>query len=86
MIEGDGRLVAPSDASAGSDYKRGDPVFHIKFGYGAVRAVDGNKLTMAFEKAGEKRVIESFVEKAESMTSTAPSWPTEVSATHARWR
>jgi DNA helicase-2/ATP-dependent DNA helicase PcrA len=39
-------------------------VFHVKFGYGAVRAVEGNKLTVAFEKAGEKRVIESFVERA----------------------
>jgi DNA helicase-2/ATP-dependent DNA helicase PcrA len=29
-----------------------------------VRAVEGNKLTVAFEKAGEKRVIESFVERA----------------------
>ena len=64
VIEGDGRLVATSDGSAGSDYKRGDRVFHIKFGYGAVRAVDGNKLTVEFEKAGEKRVIDSFVEKA----------------------
>jgi len=26
--------------------------------------IDGNKLTIGFEKAGEKRVIASFVEKA----------------------
>ena len=26
-------------------------------------AVEGNKLTVAFEKAGEKKVIDSFVEK-----------------------
>jgi DNA helicase-2/ATP-dependent DNA helicase PcrA len=63
VIEGDGRLVATSDSSAASDYKRGDRVFHIKFGYGAVRSVDGNKLTVAFDKAGEKRVLDSFVEK-----------------------
>jgi ATP-dependent DNA helicase UvrD/PcrA len=25
--------------------------------------VDGNKLTIAFDKAGEKRVVDSFVEK-----------------------
>jgi DNA helicase-2/ATP-dependent DNA helicase PcrA len=31
------------------------------FGYGAVRAVEGNKLTVAFETAGEKRVIDSFL-------------------------
>ncbi len=63
VIEGDGRLVATSDSSAASDYKRGDRVFHIKFGYGAVRSVEGNKLTVAFDKAGEKKVLDSFVEK-----------------------
>jgi len=63
VIEGEGRLVATSADSAASDYKRGDRVFHMKFGYGAVTAVEGNKLTVAFEKAGEKKVIDSFVEK-----------------------
>jgi len=28
-----------------------------------VIAVDGNKLTIAFDKAGEKRVVDSFVER-----------------------
>ncbi len=63
VIEGDGRLVATSDTSAGSTFKRGDRVFHQKFGYGAVTGVEGNKLTVEFEKAGEKKVIDSFVEK-----------------------
>jgi DNA helicase-2/ATP-dependent DNA helicase PcrA len=63
VIEGDGRLVATSDSSAGSDFKRGDRVFHMKFGYGLVRGVEGNKLTVDFDKAGEKKVIDSFVEK-----------------------
>ena len=61
VIEGEGRLVAES--SAASAYSRGDRVFHQKFGYGAVKGVDGNKLTVAFDKAGEKKVIDSFVEK-----------------------
>ena len=61
VIEGEGRLVAES--SAASDYKRGDRVFHQKFGYGQVKGVDGNKLTVAFDKAGEKKVIDSFVER-----------------------
>jgi DNA helicase-2/ATP-dependent DNA helicase PcrA len=26
--------------------------------------VDGNKLTIAFDKAGEKKVVDSFVERA----------------------
>jgi len=36
-------------------------VFHQKFGTGSVKAVEGNKLTVAFDHAGEKRVIDSFV-------------------------
>ncbi len=63
IIEGEGRLVATSAESPASDFKRGERVFHQKFGYGAVNAVEGNKLTVAFEKAGEKKVIDSFVEK-----------------------
>ncbi len=64
VIEGEGRLIASADPAAGSGaYKRGDRVFHQKFGYGEVTAVEGAKLTVAFDKAGEKRVLESFVEK-----------------------
>jgi DNA helicase-2/ATP-dependent DNA helicase PcrA len=63
VIEGEGRLVAVSDTSHASAYKRGDRVFHMKFGYGQVTAIEGNKLTVMFEKAGEKKVIDSFVEK-----------------------
>jgi DNA helicase-2/ATP-dependent DNA helicase PcrA len=39
-------------------------VFHLKFGYGLVTLVEGSKLTVDFDKAGEKRVIDSFVERA----------------------
>jgi hypothetical protein len=42
----------------------GDRVFHQKFGNGDVVAIDGNKLTIAFDKAGEKRVVDSFVQRA----------------------
>jgi len=63
VIEGEGRLIATSDPSATtSNYKRGDKVFHQKFGPGLVTAVEGNKLTVDFTKAGEKRVLDSFVE------------------------
>ncbi|MEW5729746.1 MAG: UvrD-helicase domain-containing protein [Pseudomonadota bacterium] len=40
----------------------GDRVFHAKFGNGTVVAVDGDKLEIAFDKAGTKKVLESFVE------------------------
>ncbi|RAI37129.1 uroporphyrinogen-III synthase [Rhodoplanes serenus] len=42
----------------------GDRIFHQKFGYGRIRVVDGNKLTIQFDKAGEKKVVDSFVKKA----------------------
>jgi len=61
IIEGQSRPVAPKSSG---DWSRGDRVFHQKFGYGAVRAVEGNKLIVAFDKAGEKKVIDTFVEKA----------------------
>jgi len=47
-----------------SPFSIGDRVFHIKFGNGDVVAVEGNKLTIAFDKAGEKRVVDSFVQRA----------------------
>ncbi len=63
VLEGEGKLVAVSESSAASDYKRGDRVFHIKFGYGKVTAVEGNKLSVSFDKAGDKKVLDGFVEK-----------------------
>jgi len=64
VIEGDAKLVAVSDPGSGAGYRKGDRVFHQKFGYGRVAVVEGNKLTVAFDKAGEKKVIDSFVERA----------------------
>jgi DNA helicase-2/ATP-dependent DNA helicase PcrA len=58
----EGELVASS--SAGSSFAKGARVFHTKFGPGAVAAVDGNKLTIDFDKAGRKMVLESFVRPA----------------------
>ncbi len=61
LIEGE--LVA-RDAGETVAFSENDRVFHQKFGYGVVTAIDGNKLTVAFDKAGEKRVIDSFLERA----------------------
>ncbi len=58
----EGELVAKS-TGAESHFSAGDRVFHQKFGNGNVTAVDGNKLTIRFDKAGEKRVVDSFVER-----------------------
>ena len=58
----EGELVAKSTGAA-SSFAVGERVFHQKFGNGNVTAVDGNKLTIKFDKAGEKRVVDSFVER-----------------------
>jgi DNA helicase-2/ATP-dependent DNA helicase PcrA len=39
-------------------------VFHQKFGYGRITAVEGSKLEIDFEKAGGKKVMDSFVRPA----------------------
>jgi DNA helicase-2/ATP-dependent DNA helicase PcrA len=60
----DGDLVARSvDDGRGSAYDLGERVFHLKFGYGRIEALEGNKLTVEFEKAGRKKVLDSFVSK-----------------------
>ncbi len=56
----EGELIASS--SAGSAFANGSRVFHAKFGTGTVATVDGNKLTIDFDKAGRKMVLESFVQ------------------------
>jgi DNA helicase-2/ATP-dependent DNA helicase PcrA len=58
----EGELVAKSTGTV-SAFTPGDRVFHQKFGNGNVTAIDGNKLTIQFDKAGEKRVVDSFVER-----------------------
>jgi DNA helicase-2/ATP-dependent DNA helicase PcrA len=58
----EGELVAKSTGTV-STFVLGDRVFHQKFGNGNVTHVDGNKLTIAFDKAGEKRVVDSFVDR-----------------------
>jgi DNA helicase-2/ATP-dependent DNA helicase PcrA len=58
----EGELVARSVVGGTARFSEGDRVFHQKFGPGTVAAVDGNKLTVDFDKAGQKRVVDSFVE------------------------
>ncbi len=45
------------------EFELGQRVFHQKFGYGMVLSIDGDKLEISFEKAGNKRVMTGFVEK-----------------------
>lgn len=59
----EGELVAKSVADTPSRFTVGDRVFHIKFGNGNIATIEGNKLTIDFDKAGQKRVLDGFVEK-----------------------
>ena len=61
-LDGEYRLVA-TEAPSGSSFEVGERIFHQKFGYGAIAVIDGNKLTVDFEKAGRKKVVDSFVER-----------------------
>ena len=58
----EGELVAKSVSDGPSRFAIGERVFHIKFGYGEIRSIEGNKLTIQFQ-TGQKRVLDSFVEK-----------------------
>ena len=42
----------------------GDRVFHQKFGYGTIRKVEDNRLEINFEHAGDKKVMDAFVQRA----------------------
>ncbi|MGZ3306473.1 MAG: ATP-dependent helicase [Asticcacaulis sp.] len=57
------RMPSPARPD-GKNLKTGERVFHVKFGYGLVTEVEGNKLIVDFETSGEKKVIDSFVERA----------------------
>jgi DNA helicase-2/ATP-dependent DNA helicase PcrA len=62
IIEVTAKVVATADPSA-ARFATGERVFHQKFGYGRIVAVEGNKLLVNFDKAGSKRVMDGFVEK-----------------------
>jgi DNA helicase II / ATP-dependent DNA helicase PcrA len=57
-----GQAKGSFNNSSASQFEVSQRVFHLKFGYGEVREVEGNKLTILFDKAGEKKVLDSFVE------------------------
>ena len=44
-------------------YSVGARVFHLKFGNGNFAAINGNKLTVDFDNASQKRVLDGFVER-----------------------
>jgi DNA helicase-2/ATP-dependent DNA helicase PcrA len=55
------------DVTAAPAFDPGTRVFHQKFGYGTVTAVEGDKLAIDFEKAGPKNVVARFVTAADEV-------------------
>jgi DNA helicase-2/ATP-dependent DNA helicase PcrA len=53
------------DLDAVSAFSEGDRVFHQKFGYGTVTGIEGDKLDIAFDKAGQKKVVARFLVAAQ---------------------
>ncbi len=50
-------------SGSGTVFVYGDRVFHDKFGYGRVVHIDGHKLDILFDSGGQKRVMDSFLQK-----------------------
>lgn len=57
--------AAVVDLGASAGFAAGDRVFHQKFGYGHVAGIEGDKLKIVFDKAGEKHVVAGYVVAAD---------------------
>lgn len=57
-------MIAAREGS-GKHFRVQQRVFHLKFGYGEIEAIEGDKLTITFDHSGQKLVMKSFVESAE---------------------
>lgn len=44
-------------------FQLNERIFHVKFGYGKILEINGDSLTIEFEKAGIKTVVADYVEK-----------------------
>ena len=55
------------DSTANSVFVIGDRVLHQKFGYGEIQNIEGDKLQIDFEKAGNKKVVSKFIVLAENI-------------------
>ena len=53
-----------ADKQSANGLNKGMRIFHQKFGYGRITQIDGDKLSVSFDKAGAKKVMAGFVEKA----------------------
>ena len=61
-LDASGRILTSASQSSGG-LELNQRIFHQKFGYGRITHIEGTKLTVNFEKAGVKKVVETFVER-----------------------
>ena len=55
------------DMTATSAFSMGERVFHQKFGYGAIIGIEGDKLEVDFEKAGNKKIVARFLSASDDV-------------------
>ena len=55
----------PTRSTEEREFQMNQRIFHLKFGYGRVTGIEGDKLEIDFDHSGLKRVMKSFVESAE---------------------
>jgi DNA helicase II / ATP-dependent DNA helicase PcrA len=60
----EGRAVLVSTDPKAQRFRPGDRVFHQKFGTGTVKLVEGDKLTVAFDRSDTKKIVAAFVKAA----------------------
>jgi DNA helicase-2/ATP-dependent DNA helicase PcrA len=66
-IDGNATLIS-SKPGGSHKFSTHDRIFHEKFGYGEIAHIEGDKLTINFEKAGQKKVVASFVKPANEVS------------------
>jgi DNA helicase-2/ATP-dependent DNA helicase PcrA len=69
-IEGRAKVVERVNKN---HFRRGERVFHQKFGYGSVTLAEGDKLEIEFEHSGAKKVMAAFVVPADQADQAAES-------------
>ncbi len=57
-------MAGSTTQKSDSGFAVGTRIFHQKFGYGKITAINGEHLDIAFEKAGDKKVLSDYVQKA----------------------
>ena len=63
VVDVNPRVISHTKRKEG-DFEIGQRIFHDKFGYGRIRNIEGEKVEIAFDKAGVKKLISSFIKPA----------------------